>query len=105
MANHETTLQLLRKLGELRSESYEINWDEWDHFSDESEVEEMINLGIQEYEEKFTEMSNSLDYYEEEIDESQQKDLETIIDALVQGYIYQHLMQRKRKIEEFISSI
>lgn len=105
MSRHETTLELLRKLGELRSESYEINWDEWDHFSDEDEMEELINLGIKEYEEKFTEMASSLDYHEEEIDESQQKDLETIIDGLIQGYIYQHLMQRKRKIEEFISSI
>ena len=105
MPNHETTLELLRKLGELRSESYEINWDEWDHFYDEDEVEEMINLGIKEYEEKFTEMADSLDYYEDEIDETQAKNLEDVIDVLVQGYIYQHLMQRKRKIEEFISSI
>ena len=105
MPNHETTLELLKKLGELRSESYEINWDEWDHFYDEAEVEEMINLGIQEYEEKFVEMADSMSYYEEEIDEDTARDLENIIDVLVQGYIYQHLMQRKRKIEEFISSI
>lgn len=105
MRNHETTLELLRKLGELRSESYEINWDEWGHFNDEAEVEEMINLGIQEYEEKFAEMADSIDYYEDEINEDAVKDLENIIDVLVQGYVYQHLMQRKRKIEEFISSI
>jgi hypothetical protein len=105
MSNSETILELLRKLGELRSENYEINWEQWESYDDNDDIEERLKASIIEYEEKFADMSGSLDYYEEELDEAKAQALEDVIDGLVQGYVFQHLLQRKRDIETFISSI
>lgn len=104
MSNHKQTLELLKKLGELRSENYEINWDDWDSYYS-GEYETMVNKGIEDYEAKFVEMADEIDAYDDNVDEARAKELEDVIDILLQGYVFQHIFEKKRKIEDFISSI
>ena len=51
--SHKPTLELLRKLAELRSESYEINWEEWEQYEDMMDIEASVEHGIEDYEKKF----------------------------------------------------
>lgn len=102
MYNNEQTLELLRKLGELRSENYEIDWDEWEHFDNDT-MEYMVSSGVEEYETKFSEIADKiseLDVYEE----NTAKELEEVIDGLIMGYVYQTLLRKKKAIEDFIST-
>ena len=108
MYNSENTLELLKKLAELRSDSYEINWEEWQNFeSDIKDIEKYIDSGIEEYENLFLEYSEMVkdDVYDEEIDAEKFNRFEEIIDELIKGYIYKSLYNKKKAIEEFISSI
>ena len=108
MYNSENTLELLKKLAELRSDSYEINWEEWQNFESEiKDIEKYIDSGIEEYENLFLEYSEMVkdDVYDEEIDAEQFTRFEEIIDELIKGYIYKSLYNKKKAIEEFISSI
>lgn len=106
MSNHKKTLELLRKLGELRSEQYEINWDEWEGKHDVEMLEEAIQVGIDDFEERFLKIADEMDdYYNTELDEEKAMLLEEIIDTLVQGYVMQSMFRKKKAIEEFISSI
>jgi hypothetical protein len=105
MHSHRPTLELLRKLGELRSDSYEIDWDKWEDMDDTDLLIESVNQGITDYESKFTELANSIDFYKEEVNENQVHELEEIIDALIQGYLIQTLIGKKKAIEDFISTV
>lgn len=105
MSNHKTTLDLLKKLGELRSESYEINWEEWENLDNSNDLLEKVDGGLQEYEEKFLLLAEDTDFYEDEINEEKVQELEEIIDTLIQGYVVQHMFKKKKAIEDFISSI
>ena len=105
MSNHQNTLELLRKLGELRSENYEINWEEWEHQTDTDELEAFIDAGIAECEKRFLDMADNLDPYNEQLEEEQHQELEDLIEGLVQGYIYQTMLRKKKSIEDFISSV
>ena len=115
MSNNETTLELLRKLGEIKADSYEINWDEWQLFESEANnIEKLIDSGIAEYEELFLEYSEKINNEEYDIlDEDSEIDydseefrrFEEIIDQLVKGYIYRSMCKKKKAIEDFISSI
>jgi hypothetical protein len=109
MYNRESTLQLLKKLAELKAESYEINWEEWEENLDSEQLETMVNAGVEESEKYFMNMKldqPSDDYdYDNGLDEKKTQELELLIDDLITGYIYQTLLQKKKTIEEFISSI
>jgi len=108
MYNSENTLDLLKKLAELRSDSYEINWEEWQNFESQiKDIEKYIDSGIEEYENLFLEYSEMVkdDVYDEEIDAEKFSRFEEIIDELIKGYIYKSLYNKKKAIEEFISSI
>jgi len=105
MSNHQNTLELLRKLGELRSENYEINWEEWEHQTDAAELEAAVDAGIAECEKRFLDMAGNLDFYQEDLEEHQHQELEDLIEGLVQGYIYQTMLRKKKSIEDFISTV
>lgn len=109
MYNRETTLELLKKLAELKAESYEINWEEWEENLDADQLEEMVNAGVEESEKYFLNMElnePSDDYdYDNGLNEENTKALEMLIDDLITGYIYQTMLRKKKAIEEFISSI
>jgi hypothetical protein len=103
MAKHGTTLELLRKLGELKSESYEINWEEWDQENIEEDLEETVAEGVAKYEERFLDLADTLN--DVELNEENVSELEEIIDVLVQGYVMQSIFRKKKVIEDFISTI
>ncbi len=103
MTKHGTTLELLRKLGELRSESYEINWEEWDQENMQEDLEEAVAQGVSQYEERFLDLADTLG--DVELDEENVSELEEVIDVLVQGYVMQSMFRKKKAIEDFISSI
>lgn len=109
MYNRETTLELLKKLAELKAENYEINWEEWEDNMDSDQLEEMVNAGVAESEQHFLnmEMNEPSDVYDYDngLSEENTKVLEMLIDDLVTGYIYQTMLRKKKAIEEFISSI
>jgi hypothetical protein len=109
MYNREATLQLLKKLAELKAESYEINWEEWEHNLDSEQLESMVDAGVEESEQYFLSMEideASDDYYDDNgLAEEKTKVLEMLIDDLITGYIYQNMLRKKKAIEEFISSI
>jgi len=104
MYNRESTLQLLKKLAEMKAENYEINWEEWEDNLDSEELESMVNAGVEEHEEHFMNLSSDK-YGENELSEDMAEELEQLIDDLIAGYIYQNMLQKKKAIEEFISSI
>lgn len=103
--SHKTTLEMLRKLAELRSESYEINWEEWEQYEDMMDIEATVDNGIEDYEKKFYAMADEMDPYGGEMDEEQVSELEEIIDTLISSYVVKTMFAKKRAIEEFISSI
>lgn len=109
MYNRESTLQLLKKLAELKAESYEINWEEWEENLDSEQLETMVNAGVEESEKYF--MNMKLDQpsddhdYDNGLNEQKTQALELLIDDLITGYIYQTMLRKKKAIEEFISSI
>ena len=109
MHNRETTLELLKKLAELKAESYEINWEEWEDNMDGDQLEEMVNAGVAESEQHFLNMElnepSDVYDYDDGLSEENTKALEMLIDDLVTGYIYQTMLRKKKAIEEFISSI
>lgn len=109
MYNRETTLELLKKLAELKAESYEINWEEWEENLDADQLEQMVNAGVEESEKYFLnmEMADPADVYDDDngLNEENTKELEMLIDDLITGYIYQTMLRKKKTIEEFISSI
>jgi hypothetical protein len=98
-------LELLRKLGELKSEEYEISWEEWEGCNDLDVLAESVIQGIEEYEDKFTSLSESIEYYSTENNEEQVRELEDVIDALVQGYVLKTLFAKKKAIEDMLASI
>lgn len=104
MSNHAHTLELLKKLAELRSDSYEINWEEWEQYEDMMDIEATVDRGIHEYEDKFNSISDDLDPYGPELDEEKREELEQIIDTLLSSYLVKTMFAKKRAIEELISS-
>lgn len=104
---NKQTLELLRKLGELRADSYEINWEQWEE--ENSDIEALVQdveNGILEYENKLIQASNELEMLSEYDDENEKiQEAEELIDVLMQGYVLQTLFRRKKAIEEMISSI
>jgi len=109
MYNRESTLELLKKLAELKAESYEINWEEWEDNMDGDQLEQMVNAGVEESEQHFLnmEIDEPADVYNDDngMSEETTKALEMLIDDLITGYIYQTMLRKKKAIEEFISSI
>ena len=105
MPDHHHTLDLLKKLAELRSDSYEINWEEWEQYEDMMDIEATVDRGIHEYEDKFNSISSDLDPYSPEMDEDTQEKLEEIIDTLLSSYVVKTMFAKKRAIEELISSV
>lgn len=109
MYNRESTLELLKKLAELKAESYEINWEEWEDNMDGDQLEQMVNAGVEESEQHFLnmEIDDPADVYNDDngMNEETTKALEMLIDDLITGYIYQTMLRKKKAIEEFISSI
>ena len=109
MYNRESALHLLKKLAELKAESYEINWEEWEENLDSEQLETMVNAGVEESEQHFMNMElnqPSDDYdYDNGLNEEKTQALELLIDDLITGYIYQTMLRKKKAIEEFISSI
>ena len=109
MYNRESTLELLKKLAELKAESYEINWEEWEENMDGDQLEQMVNAGVEESEQHFLnmEIDEPADVYNDDngMNEETTKALEMLIDDLITGYIYQTMLRKKKAIEEFISSI
>jgi len=101
MYNRESTLQLLKKLAELKAENYEINWEEWEENLDSDQLETMVNAGVEESEKYFMNMELN----QPSLDEEKTQALELLIDDLITGYIYQTMLRKKKAIEEFISSI
>jgi hypothetical protein len=94
---------MLRKLGELRSENYEINWEEWENDNgDLAALESTVESGILDYEQRFLEMISASD---DDMDDDKLSEAEEIVDTLIQGYVMHNLFSKKRAIEDFISSI
>ena len=105
MSNHKHTLEMLRKLAELRSESYEINWEEWEQYEDMMDIEATVDDGIQDYEKKFHAIADEMNPYDDGVDEDKMTELEEIIDTLISSYVVKTMFAKKRAIEEVISSI
>ena len=105
MSNHAHTLELLKKLAELRSDSYEINWEEWEQYEDMMDIEATVDDGIQDYEKKFHAIADEMNPYDDGVDEDKMTELEEIIDTLISSYVVKTMFAKKRAIEEVISSI
>lgn len=103
--SHKPTLELLRKLAEIRSESYEINWEEWEQYEDMMDIEASVENGIEDYEKKFYAIADEMEPYGEEQDEEKVLELEEVIDTLISSYLVKAMFAKKRAIEELISSI
>ena len=103
--SHKPTLELLRKLAELRSDSYEINWEEWEQYEDMMDIEASVEHGIEDYEKKFYAIADEMEPYGEEQNEEKVSELEEIIDTLISSYVVKTMFAKKRAIEELISSV
>lgn len=103
---HNVTLQLLRTMAELKADSYEINWEEWEQNQDSEKLESLVEEGVATYEQHLLNMKMLHEPPDENgLDEEQVEKLEMLIDELIDGYIYQFMLQKKKAIEELISSI
>lgn len=89
-----TALDIIKKLGEDVSAEYEINWEDWGPELT-SKLEKELNEILPTYEKYFLahpEDDNTLQ-------------LQHVVDDLIHGYALRHLINRKRYIEEVLSTI
>ena len=93
-------ITILKLIAEEIAKGSEINWDNWDEDMDLEFLEQEVVSEISVYEEKFDELRESDDIFDEE--------MMMILEDLVHNYVAAHtfldIIQRKRKIEEVIAS-
>lgn len=98
-------LEFVRKLGERLSDEYEINWEHWTD-KDATRLTTELSRALPVYEQMFMDFKQGLDDDHDDVDtEENVERLADILENLVSGYVIQHLLDRKQKVEDLISSI
>lgn len=98
-------LEFVKLLGERMAEEYEINWENWNE-KETTRLTTELSRALPVYEQMFTDFKNDIYDEDEDVDnEENAARLADILENLVSGYIIQHLLDRKKKVEDLISSI
>lgn len=84
-------------MGESIADEYRIDWDKWDESETES-LEKMVTISLKFYEKLFSEFNPDKEEHTIEI-------FEEILENLISGYTLQTIIDRKKAVEELISTV
>ncbi len=94
----ELLFLLLRKIAEMESNHYAINWDNWEDNVIGTDLERTVDITISSIEQQ-------LETVNLDVEDSYSEETFNLCEALIEAYTARNLFHRKKNIEIFLSTI
>lgn len=88
-------IEVLRKIAEVESRFYSINWDNWDKNVVDTDLEKKVNTTI-------STIEHDLEDINLDLNGEYTKETFNLCEALIEAYIAKGLLERKKEIENFL---